>query len=236
MPYGHFIRESLRGLFLDAEIERLELERRYPVETVVPALPEGPDRRRMEEAIALFRSNEADRAAADGAALAALNEAWGTRFTSFHFVPLPLALADYAPVRYTPGELRWSMATESYRRVWEHLAGRGWAIGGAVILALSALVCALKVKPILALIALNTFLLGYGGLMWAFALRPDRGPGAPAAGVNDTGVGGPAGDCLLAATVLAALPALIVFLLANRAVVKRLVIPATKQRAGANDE
>jgi len=121
------------------------------------------------------------------AALAALNDAWGTRFESFHFVPLPLALADYAPVRYTPGELRWSMATESYRRVWEHLAGRGRAIGGAVILVLCALICALKVKPILAFIALNTLLLGYGGFMWAFALRPGRRPGAPVGGAATSG-------------------------------------------------
>ena len=86
----------------------------------------------------------------DADALAALNHAWKTSFRSFDEVPLPLTLADYAPVRFRPTEVRLLFMTESFRRVVEYMRGRGRAARNTLILVVCSLLSALTINPIAA--------------------------------------------------------------------------------------
>jgi ABC-type glycerol-3-phosphate transport system permease component len=81
---------------------------------------------------------------------AKLNAAWGTSFANFDEAPLPLALADYAPVRFAPSTVRGLFVTESYRRVGEYMAGRGRAAWNTLILVVLSLLSALTINPIAA--------------------------------------------------------------------------------------
>jgi multiple sugar transport system permease protein len=83
-------------------------------------------------------------------ALAKLNMAWKTEYASFDQVPLPVGLADYAPVRYDPWSLRLSFMTEAYERVAEYILGRGRAAVNTFILVSLSLVFALTINPMAA--------------------------------------------------------------------------------------
>lgn len=86
----------------------------------------------------------------DAAALARLNAAWQTSYTSIDEVPLPLVLADYVPVRYHAASVRWRFAGESYRRVTEYMMGRGRAAWNTFVLVALSLFSALTINPIAA--------------------------------------------------------------------------------------
>jgi ABC-type glycerol-3-phosphate transport system permease component len=86
----------------------------------------------------------------DAETLAKLNAAWKTDFKSFDEIPLPLMLADYAPVRFHPWHIRRSFMTESFRRVAEYLFGRGRAVQNTLILVVCALASVLTINPIAA--------------------------------------------------------------------------------------
>ncbi|MCY3023042.1 MAG: ABC transporter permease subunit [Planctomycetota bacterium] len=83
-------------------------------------------------------------------ALAALNAAWKTSFKSFEEVPLPLAYADCAPARFEAGALRWSFATEPFKRILEYVLGRGRAAQNTLILVTLSLLSALTINPLAA--------------------------------------------------------------------------------------
>lgn len=86
----------------------------------------------------------------EAGALAALNAAWRTSYGSFGEVPLPLVLADWAPVRFSPTKVRLSFLTESYRRVIEYMSGRGRAARNTLVLVVLSLLGALTINPIAA--------------------------------------------------------------------------------------
>ena len=263
-------------------------------------------------------------------AMAALNNAWHGEFRSFEQVPLPLALADYAAARFTPGKLRLLFATEAYRRVAEYMLGRGRALQNTVILVALSLLSALTInpiaayslsrfpmkhtqkilifflatmafpaevamipnflllrdlgllntyaalvlpgmangfaifllkgffdslpkelyeaadidgasemqvfrmvavpliKPILAYIGLNTFVLAYSSFMWAFVICPKQQMWTLMVWVYDFQMKNPGNNYIMAATVLVSLPPLVVFLFANRIIMKGIVIPSLK--------
>ena len=263
-------------------------------------------------------------------ALAALNEAWQGAFEGFDQIPLPLALADYAAVRFRPGKVRLLFATEAYRRVAEYMLGRGRALQNTVILVALSLLSALTinpiaayslsrfpmkhtqkilvfflatmafpaevamipsflllrdlgmlntyaalvlpcmangfaifllkgffdslpqelyeaadidgasemqvfrmvavplVKPILAYIGLNTFVLAYSSFMWAFVICPKQEMWTLMVWVYDFQMKNPGNNYIMAATVLVSIPPLMVFLFANRIIMKGIVIPSLK--------
>jgi len=82
--------------------------------------------------------------------VARLNDAWQTTYSQFEAIPLPVGLADYAPVRYTPWSVRWRFITESYVRVAEYLFGRGRAAVNTLILVALSLIFALTINPMAA--------------------------------------------------------------------------------------
>ncbi|MHC4198678.1 MAG: carbohydrate ABC transporter permease, partial [Planctomycetota bacterium] len=259
-----------------------------------------------------------------------LNAAWGTSFTGFDEAPLPLAMADYAPVRFAPWTVRGLFVTESYRRVGEYMAGRGRAARNTLILVVLSLVSALTinpiaayslsrfpmkstqkilifflatmafpaevamipnflllrdlgllntyaalvlpgmangfaifllkgffdslprelyeaaeidgaseiqifrtvamplVKPILAFIGLNTFVLAYSSFMWAFVICPKEEMWTLMVWVYDFQMKNPGNNYVMAATALVSVPPLIIFFFANRIIMKGIVIPSLK--------
>jgi len=259
-----------------------------------------------------------------------LNAAWGTSFAGFDEAPLPLALADYAPVRFAPWTVRGLFVTESYRRVSEYMAGRGRAARNTLILVVLSLISALTinpiaayslsrfpmkstqkilifflatmafpaevamipnflllrdlgllntyaalvlpgmangfaifllkgffdslprelyeaaemdgaseiqifrmvamplVKPILAFIGLNTFVLAYSSFMWAFVICPKEEMWTLMVWVYDFQMKNPGNNYVMAATALVSVPPLIVFFFANRIIMKGIVIPSLK--------
>ncbi len=264
------------------------------------------------------------------AALAAWNAAWRSSFKSFDDAPLPLALADVAPVRFHPWRVRWQFVTESYRRVWEYMVGRGRAVQNTLILVFFSLLSALTinplaayslsrfpmkhtqkvlifflatmafpaevamipsflllrdlgmlntfaalvlpgmangfaifllkgffdslpqelyeaaeidgasevqmfrlvamplVKPILAYVGLNTFVIAYSSFMWAFVICPKQKMWTLMVWVYDFQMKNPGNNYVLAATVLVSIPPLLVFLFANRIIMRGIVIPSMK--------
>lgn len=86
----------------------------------------------------------------ESAALEALNAAWKTSFKSFDDVPLPLAYADCMPARFGAASLRWSYATEPFKRILEYILGRGRAAQNTLILVVLSLIAALTVNPLAA--------------------------------------------------------------------------------------
>ena len=267
----------------------------------------------------------------DGAAaLAALNRAWRASFESFDRVPLPLALADLAPVRFTPGKVRVQFVTDAYRRVTEYMMGRGRAAQNTLILVGISLLSALTInpmaayslsrfpmkrtqkllifflatmafpaevamipsflllrdlnllntfaalvlprmangfaifllkgffdslpqelyeaaeidgagelqifrmvalpliKPILAYIGLNTFVVAYSSFMWAFVICPKQEMWTLMVWVYDFQMKNPGNNYVMAATVLVSIPPLLVFLFANRIIMRGIVIPSLK--------
>jgi len=84
------------------------------------------------------------------------------------------------------------------------------------------------VKPILAYIGLNTFVLAYGSFMWAFVICPKQEMWTLMVWVYDFQMKNPGNNYILAATVLVSIPPLLVFLFANRIIMKGIVIPSLK--------
>ncbi len=259
--------------------------------------------------------------------VAGLNQSWGTAFSRFKDVSLPHVLADYLPVRNEPGRLRWSFATESYRRVIEYLFGKGRAVWNTFVLVVLSLISALTInpmaayslsrfpmksshrvlifflvtiafpvevamipnflllrdlgllntfaalvlpgmangfsifllkgffdslpaelyeagemdgasefqifrivalpllKPILAYIGLGAFVAAYGGFMWAMIICTDPEMWTLMVWIYDFQMFRPGNNYILAATVLVSIPPLLVFLIANRIIMKGIVIP-----------
>ncbi len=263
-------------------------------------------------------------------ALPALNAAWHSRFARFEDVPLPLALADFAPAYFHPWRMRWSFMTESYERVAEYIFGRGQAAKNTLILVVFSLISALTINPIaayslsrfsmkhaskillfflatmafpaevamipnflllrdfgllntyaalilpgmangfaifllkgffdslpqelyqaaeidgasefqvfrlvamplvtpiLAYIGLNTFVAAYSSFMWAFVICPEQEMWTLMVWVYDFQTKSPGNNYVMAATVLVCIPPLLVFLFANRIIMKGIVIPSMK--------
>ncbi|MDP6503758.1 MAG: carbohydrate ABC transporter permease [Planctomycetota bacterium] len=263
-------------------------------------------------------------------ALAALNAAWQGTFENFDQVPLPVALADFAPAHFEPGSVRLSFLTESFERVWEYMSGRGRAIQNTAVLVFFAILAALTinpiaayslsrfpmkhtqkvlifflatmafpaevamipnflllrdlgllntyaalilpgmangysifllkgffdslprelfeaaemdgasetqvfrlvamplVKPILAYMALNAFVFAYSSFMWAFVICPEQRMWTLMVWVYDFQMNNPGNNYIMAATVLVSIPPLCVFLVANRIIMRGIVIPSLK--------
>lgn len=288
----------------------------------------------LEAPEVLFRAFLENKYGADGrdrsAALAALNAAWHTRFKSFSVIPLPVDFADFAQVRFHPWRLRWEFITESYKRVFHYLIGRGRAVQNTIILVLLSLFFALTInpiaayslsrfsmrhshriliyflatmafppevamipnflllrdlgllntfaalvlpgmangfaifllkgffdslpqelyeaaemdgakemqvfrlvalpliKPIMAYIGLTTFVAAYSSFMWAFVICPRQDMWTLMVWVYDFQMRNPGNNYVLAATVLVSLPPLLIFLFANRIIMRGIIIPTMK--------
>ncbi len=282
----------------------------------------------------LFRTFLEKRYAAGGkdktTALTNLNTAWHTRFKDFSDVPLPVDFADYAQVRFHPWRLRRLFITESYKRVFQYLMGRGRAVQNTVILVVLSLLAALTInpiaayslsrfsmrhshrilifflatmafppevamipnflllrdlgllntfaalilprmangfaifllkgffdslpqelyeaaemdgagelqvfrlvalpliKPIMAYIGLTTFVAAYSSFMWAFVICPKQSMWTLMVWVYDFQMRNPGNNYVLAATTLVSIPPLLVFLFANRIIMRGIIIPTMK--------
>ena len=84
------------------------------------------------------------------------------------------------------------------------------------------------VKPILAYIGLNTFVLAYSSFMWAFVICPKQEMWTLMVWIYDFQMKNPGNNYIMAATVLVSIPPLLVFLFANRIIMKGIVIPSLK--------
>ncbi len=266
----------------------------------------------------------------EAGALAALNRAWKTHFSSFDQVPLPADFADYVQVRFHPWRVRRQFITESYTRVFQYLVGRGRAVRNTVILVLLSLLSALTInpiaayslsrfsmrnshriliyflatmafppevamipnflllrdmgllntfaalilprmangfaifllkgffdslpqelyeaaemdgarefqvfrmvalpliKPIMAYIGLTTFVAAYSSFMWAFVICPKQEMWTLMVWVYDFQMRNPGNNYVLAATTLVSIPPLLVFLFANRIIMRGIIIPTMK--------
>ena len=80
-------------------------------------------------------------------------------------------------------------------------------------------------KPILAYIGLGAFVAAYGGFMWAMIICTDPEMWTLMVWIYDFQMFRPGNNYILAATVLVSIPPLLVFLIANRIIMKGIVIP-----------
>ncbi|MBT4816790.1 MAG: carbohydrate ABC transporter permease [Lentisphaerae bacterium] len=101
-------------------------------------------------------------------------------------------------------------------------------IDGASEIQIFRMVAMPLVTPILAYIGLNTFVLTYSGFMWAFVICPKQEMWTLMVWVYDFQMKNPGNNYIMAATVLVSIPPLIVFLFANRLIMKGIVIPSLK--------
>ena len=101
-------------------------------------------------------------------------------------------------------------------------------IDGAGELQIFRLVALPMLKPILAYIGLNTFVLAYSGFMWAFVICPEQHMWTLMVWVYDFQSRNPGANYVMASVLLVSLPPLIVFLLANRIIMKGIIIPSMK--------
>ncbi len=263
-------------------------------------------------------------------ALAAINKRWGSNFRSFEELPLPLIFSDFIDVKFHIAKLRFQFATESFKRVWSYLFGRGRAVWNTLLLVVLSLLSALTInpiaayslsrfpmkqtnkilifflatmafpaevamipnflllrdlgmlntyaalilpgmangfsifllkgffdslpqelyqaaeidgaselqifrlvavpmiKPILAYIGLGTFVAVYGGFMWALVICPDPKMWTLMVWVYDFQTNNPGNNYIMAATILVSIPPLIVFLFANKIIMRGIIIPAMK--------
>jgi ABC-type glycerol-3-phosphate transport system permease component len=102
------------------------------------------------------------------------------------------------------------------------------AIDGASELQVFRMVAVPLVKPILAYIGLNAFVMAYSGFMWAFVICPNQEMWTLMVWVYDFQSRNAGNNYVLAATVLVCVPPMIVFLFANRIIMKGIVIPSMK--------
>lgn len=83
-------------------------------------------------------------------------------------------------------------------------------------------------KPILAYIALNAFVLTYSGFMWAFVICPDPKMWTLMVWVYDFQSRNTGANYVMASVLLVSIPPLIVFLFANRIIMRGIIIPSMK--------
>ena len=83
-------------------------------------------------------------------------------------------------------------------------------------------------KPILAYIALNAFVLTYGGFMWAFVICPDQKMWTVMVWVFDFQSRNTGANYVMASVLLVSIPPLVVFLFANRIIMRGIIIPSMK--------
>jgi ABC-type glycerol-3-phosphate transport system permease component len=102
------------------------------------------------------------------------------------------------------------------------------AIDGASELQVFRMVAVPLVKPILAYIGLNAFVMAYSSFMWAFVICPKPEMWTLMVWVYDFQSRNAGNNYVLAATALVCIPPLIVFLFANRIIMKGIVIPSMK--------
>lgn len=101
-------------------------------------------------------------------------------------------------------------------------------IDGASEIQIFRMVAMPLVTPILAYIGLNTFVMAYSGFMWAFVICPKQEMWTLMVWVYDFQMKNPGNNYIMAATVLVSIPPLIVFLFANRIIMRGIVIPSMK--------
>ena len=101
-------------------------------------------------------------------------------------------------------------------------------IDGAGELQVFRLVALPMLKPILAYIGLNTFVLAYSSFMWAFVICPEQHMWTLMVWVYDFQSRNPGANYVMASVLLVSLPPLIVFLFANRIIMKGIIIPSMK--------
>jgi len=95
-----------------------------------------------------------------------------------------------------------------------------WTLFWQITMALS--------KPILGVIALQTFTIAYSNFMFAFVVCQDQKMWTLMVWVYDFQMKNPGNNYIMAATVLVSIPPLLVFLFANRIIMKGIVIPSMK--------
>jgi len=83
-------------------------------------------------------------------------------------------------------------------------------------------------KPIMAYIGLTTFVAAYSSFMWAFVICPRQDMWTLMVWVYDFQMRNPGNNYVLAATVLVSIPPLLVFLIANRIIMRGIIIPTMK--------
>lgn len=84
------------------------------------------------------------------------------------------------------------------------------------------------VLPIMAYIGLNTFVLAYGSFMWAFVICPEPSMWTLMVWVYDFQYRNPGDNFVMASVLLVSIPPLIVFLFANRIIMRGIMIPQMK--------
>lgn len=101
-------------------------------------------------------------------------------------------------------------------------------IDGASELQVFRLVAMPLVSPIMAYIGLNTFVVAYSSFMWAFVICPKQEMWTLMVWVYDFQMQNPGNNYIMAATVLVSIPPMIVFLFANRIIMRGIMIPSLK--------
>jgi len=101
-------------------------------------------------------------------------------------------------------------------------------IDGASELQIFRMVAMPLVAPILAYIGLNTFVVAYSSFMWAFVICPKQEMWTLMVWVYDFQTRNPGNNYIMAATALVSIPPMIVFLFANRIIMRGIVIPSLK--------
>ncbi|NOZ21629.1 MAG: ABC transporter permease subunit [Planctomycetes bacterium] len=101
-------------------------------------------------------------------------------------------------------------------------------IDGASELQVFRLVAMPLIAPILAYIGLTTFVIAYSSFMWAFVICPKQEMWTLMVWVYDFQMQNPGNNYIMAATALVSIPPMIVFLFANRIIMRGIVIPSMK--------
>ena len=101
-------------------------------------------------------------------------------------------------------------------------------LDGAGELQIFRMVALPMLTPILAYIGLNTFVLAYSGFLWAFVICPQEEMWTLMVWVYDFQTRNPGNNYIMAATILVSVPPLIVFLFANRIIMRGIIIPSMK--------
>ena len=101
-------------------------------------------------------------------------------------------------------------------------------IDGASELQVFRMVALPILTPILAYIGLITFVAAYGGFMWAFVICPKEEMWTLMVWVYDFQSRNPGVNYVMAATLLVSIPPLLVFLFANRVIMRGIMVPTMK--------
>jgi len=101
-------------------------------------------------------------------------------------------------------------------------------IDGARELQVFRMVALPLLTPILAYIGLGTFVFAYSGFMWAFVICPKQEMWTIMVWVYDFQSYNPGNNYIMAATLMVSIPPLVVFLFANRIIMRGIMIPSMK--------